>query len=644
VRFPRRSNVDAALFFAVVVAIVAEQGLKLLLRDNHGVARVLHASVAVLVMSTLLMALPALLLRLVDDLTTVPRWLMRLAVAGLVASVIGLFFALSRRLPTPIILLYIVYFVGFTGYCAVACVHAGHTTTGVTRRRLRAAALATLSLGLEVLMAGFALVAPEDKAVWVGLSSLLAVGAGLGYYLGFAPPSWIKRAWQEPELRAFLRRTASLTRLHTTHTIIEELEALTADCIGAPRAAIALWVEEDHTLRVVMPDGAVLHRSSGEFITGRAFARQEALFVANAQRDDPIHAAEYRDAGVSAMIAVPITLGEARLGVLALYTSRAAIFAEDDLALAQVLADQTAVILENRTLVADAAALQARAEIMQLKDDFLSAAAHDLRTPITSLLGYSQLLQRHARRHPEEPSDPAMIDRVVSVAQRMAAFVGDLLENARLENEVGPGPCAPVDMIDLVGQACVRQSTATTRCLLQASGPMTAVINGVRITRVVDNLLQNAVKYSPGSPIVHVTLWERDDMVHVSVADEGIGIPAADIAHVFDRFRRGSNVSGDHVAGIGLGLFICRHIVAQHGGELSVTSEGSGHGSTFHLVFPRVPPGVVAESPSPTTQDRPRDGEMDQGVTQRALVDRRASAAHETAGLDAGDALEAMPA
>lgn len=120
----------------------------------------------------------------------------------------------------------------------------------------------------------------------------------------------------------------------------------------------------------------------------------------------------------------------------------------------------------------------------------------------------------------------------------------------------------------------------------------------VRIEQLVDNLVENAVKYSPDGGDVQVRLYREDGLVHLTVTDAGIGIPADDLPHLFDRFRRGTNVDDRRFAGMGLGLFICRGIAEQHGGRLWATSPGPGGGSTLHVELP-CPHPAAAEAPRP---------------------------------------------
>jgi signal transduction histidine kinase len=108
-----------------------------------------------------------------------------------------------------------------------------------------------------------------------------------------------------------------------------------------------------------------------------------------------------------------------------------------------------------------------------------------------------------------------------------------------------------------------------------------------RITQLLENLTENAIKYSPLGSAIVLKVWANDDCIFLSVSDQGIGIPAHDLPHIFERFYRAANVDDRRFAGMGLGLFICRGIVEQHGGRISVTSR-AGQGSTFQVELPLV--------------------------------------------------------
>jgi signal transduction histidine kinase len=117
---------------------------------------------------------------------------------------------------------------------------------------------------------------------------------------------------------------------------------------------------------------------------------------------------------------------------------------------------------------------------------------------------------------------------------------------------------------------------------------------------MIDNLLENAGKYSPEGGEVRVRIHEEGASAWITITDPGIGIPAADLEHLFDRFHRGGNVDDRNFAGMGLGLFICRGIVEQHGGVIWATSPGPNRGSTFHVVLPiQVTASVLPQQASP---------------------------------------------
>jgi signal transduction histidine kinase len=113
-----------------------------------------------------------------------------------------------------------------------------------------------------------------------------------------------------------------------------------------------------------------------------------------------------------------------------------------------------------------------------------------------------------------------------------------------------------------------------------------------RIEQLLDNLVENAVKYSPDGGEVRVRLWCEDGQAYLTVRDQGIGMRPVDLANVFERYQRGTNVDDRRFAGMGLGLYICKGIVEEHGGRIWASSPGTGRGTVMHVMIP-----VHAESP-----------------------------------------------
>jgi signal transduction histidine kinase len=310
-------------------------------------------------------------------------------------------------------------------------------------------------------------------------------------------------------------------------------------------------------------------------------------------RVDPANAGLYRAYGVTAMLAAPITAGERRLGVLMVYAPRAPIFADSDLELVRLLADQATVVLESRALIDEAARVRAREEATRLKDDFLSSAAHDLRTPLTTLLGQAQLLARQASRDALSPAYTTGIERLVREARRLSTLVAELLDASRADRRQLVGHREPVDLAARARESCERQTSGRHACRVVADGPVMGDYDPVRVQQLLDNLIENAVKYSPEGGEVQVRVWQEDGAARLSVADRGIGIPPDDLPRLFDRYHRGTNVDDRRFSGMGLGLYICRGIAEQHGGRIWAESV-PGQGATFHVALP-LPLAVAAE-------------------------------------------------
>ena len=225
-----------------------------------------------------------------------------------------------------------------------------------------------------------------------------------------------------------------------------------------------------------------------------------------------------------------------------MYASRTPIFARDDLALVKLLADQAAVILESRSLIDEAGRVQAREEAARLKDDFLSAAAHDLKTPLTTLVARAQLLERRALRTPDAPADLASIRAVISETQRLRDFVLELLDATRVERGLLVGQREDVDLRALIEEAVQRRAGAPEQFTLDLHESVIGSYDRNRICQLLENLIENAAKYNLENESVEIKLWQQDHTAHVTVADHGIGIPANDVPHIFDRFFRGTNV------------------------------------------------------------------------------------------------------
>jgi len=228
-------------------------------------------------------------------------------------------------------------------------------------------------------------------------------------------------------------------------------------------------------------------------------------------------------------------------------------------------------------------------QLMQLKDEYTALISHDLRTPLTAILGQAQLLQRHlARGEDTEGRVQMQLESIVVQTRRMDAMIKDLLESSRLETGTMQLRKQPVDLAQLAADVAGHVGLAGNRGRIQTViDDRRAVISAdpAQIERLLSNLLTNALKYSaPYTPVVVNVAASADEAI-VSVADQGTGISPEDLPRVFERFARVGGGAQAGIEGVGLGLYIARLIVDANGGRLWAESE-LGKGSTFHFALP----------------------------------------------------------
>jgi two-component system, OmpR family, phosphate regulon sensor histidine kinase PhoR len=235
-------------------------------------------------------------------------------------------------------------------------------------------------------------------------------------------------------------------------------------------------------------------------------------------------------------------------------------------------------------VIRDITALQ---ELDRKKDEFLSVASHELRTPLTTIKGYTQLLAQTI--DDLAPADRSTyIKAVLSEIDRMMGLISELLDVSRIETKrlhINPQAISWIEFIQ-ARVAAFRIQHRNRAIRFEAGTASTSLVaDPDRMRQVVDNLLSNALKYSPDGSDVDVTVSSDGRFVLTSIIDHGIGIPEDEIPLLFDRFHRARNVSSRYYGGLGLGLYIAQAIVEAHRGTIEVRSE-EGHGSTFTLRLP----------------------------------------------------------
>ena len=235
-------------------------------------------------------------------------------------------------------------------------------------------------------------------------------------------------------------------------------------------------------------------------------------------------------------------------------------------------------------VIRDITALQ---ELDRKKDEFLSVASHELRTPLTTIKGYTQLLAQTINDLPAAERS-TYLAAVLGEIDRMMGLISELLDVSRIETnrlQIHPQPIRWTDFIERRASAFRVQNPG--RVINFAAPAVETIVNADpdRIRQVVDNILSNAIKYSPDGTDIHVRVTLQNGVIATAVTDRGIGIPRDEIPQLFERFHRARNVSSRYYGGLGLGLSIARAIVEAHGGSITVESE-EGAGSSFTLGLP----------------------------------------------------------
>jgi hypothetical protein len=234
----------------------------------------------------------------------------------------------------------------------------------------------------------------------------------------------------------------------------------------------------------------------------------------------------------------------------------------------------------------------------RIKDEFLATLSHELRTPLNAILGWTQLLRS---RGTVEAAD---FNRAMEIIERNARaqvrLIDDLLDLSRIMSGRFRLDVQQVSLLDIVRSALDSiEPTAQTKGVRLESvlDPQSVIVSGdpARLQQVFWNLLSNAVKFTPKGGRIQVLLQRVNSHIEFSVSDTGIGIPAAFLPHVFERFSQKDSSTHREYGGLGLGLAICKQLVDLHGGSIQAKSMGEGHGATFVVTLPLIIRGKERE-------------------------------------------------
>ncbi len=232
---------------------------------------------------------------------------------------------------------------------------------------------------------------------------------------------------------------------------------------------------------------------------------------------------------------------------------------------------------------------QEKQNLLELRKEFMATASHELKTPVSSVKGFTQLLRRRFTKAGDEQA-ASMLAKMEAQLTKLTTLINDLLDVTKVEAGQLHWENIPFDLDALVADTVEEMAHTTEQHQIHIEGTIGAQVCGdpERIAQVLTNLLSNAIKYSPQAETVRVSCASDADAATVGVQDFGIGIEASKQQHLFERFFRVNDLSHARFPGLGLGLYICAEIVKRHGGRMWVESR-EGVGSTFFFTVPYAP-------------------------------------------------------
>jgi signal transduction histidine kinase len=304
--------------------------------------------------------------------------------------------------------------------------------------------------------------------------------------------------------------------------------------------------------------------------------------------------------GVRSSVAVAFDVGGARRGVLSAVSAQREFFQPADLMFLEAVARWVGIITHHAERVEQARRAEAERARRAGADEIITVLAHDLRNHLHPLLSRLQLLrlQAAAGRHVEARE----LETAVRSVQRLARLTTDLLDAKRLDEGLFSLNLVAVDLTHIAKETAGGLATASVRIHVEGADTLVVIADADRVRQALENLIANAVKYSPAGGAVRVSVsaeHEANAIAVLEVSDDGPGIAPELLPRLFDRFTAGPGSTG-----LGLGLYLAHRIARVHGGDLSVHST-PGVGTRFRLEFPLTVPDLASLAPPPReTQKR----------------------------------------
>ena len=329
----------------------------------------------------------------------------------------------------------------------------------------------------------------------------------------------------------------------------------------------------------------------GKGFAGRVVAEGHPLIIDDVDQADVFNPL-LSEKGIKSLLGVPLLIEGRAIGVLHVGKLEIANFTEDDVQLLQLAADRIALAVENARLYQVEKTARAAAEdANRAKDEFLTILSHELRTPLTPIIGWVQMMQHGILPDGDFMRGLSIINRNAYSLKRL---INDLLDMSAILSGKMRIEESLVSLPDILSESLetmrpyARDSQVDLRLEI-TDGSSALAIKGdrTRLGQTFCNLLHNAIKFSPEAGCVRVKCEASDSQATVTIIDQGEGIAADFLPHVFERFRQADASRTRAYGGLGLGLALVKSFVTAHGGTIEAASDGPGKGSAFIVRLPR---------------------------------------------------------
>jgi K+-sensing histidine kinase KdpD len=314
--------------------------------------------------------------------------------------------------------------------------------------------------------------------------------------------------------------------------------------------------------------------SQEAYQTGQNVIRVEVISGDNSDRTDNRHS-----------LGMPLKIRDRRIGAVVFIRFGGPPYTNDQTRLAEFIAVHIAQLVEHRHLAERIANLEARRKLEGLQDDFIATVSHELITPLGFIKGYATTLLREDIEW-DNQTRREFLSIIDEEADRLHELIDNLMDSSRLQAGTLPMSFQPVRLDTLLKDISQRTRSLHEHLSIEVvihAQALHVQADPTRLVQVFDNILNNAIKYAPDSPIT-ITLDQAEQTTCVAIQDKGPGIAPEHLENIFQRFYRVPQ-QGTLTRGTGLGLYICRKIIQAHGGHITAEST-VGQGTTFYIYLP----------------------------------------------------------